>query len=153
MYRGFYGGLEDKESSHNAGDLGLNPGAERSPGEWNGNPLQYSCLENCMDRVACWATVHGMVKSQTWLSDWAQHSCPVQNFRAPEHIHTLLLNPWASVLRHHRFFYFFSILSPSLPKSLPFPENINNIRQKETSRVLFMSLLKKTFMFIFIQPR
>ena len=46
MYRGFYGGLEDKESSHNAGDLGLNPGAERSPGEWNGNPLQYSYLQN-----------------------------------------------------------------------------------------------------------
>ena len=49
---GFPGGSDDKESSCNAGDLGLIPGSGRSPGEGNGNPLQYSCLENSMDRGA-----------------------------------------------------------------------------------------------------
>ena len=44
------------------GDLGLIPGSERSPGEGNGNPLQYSCLENPMHRGAWWATVHGVTK-------------------------------------------------------------------------------------------
>ena len=52
------------------GDLGLIPGSGRSPGEGNGNPLQYSCLENPMDRGAWWATVHGVAKSQTRLSDF-----------------------------------------------------------------------------------
>ena len=48
-----------------AGDMGLIPGSKRFPGEGNGNPLQYSCLENSMDREASWATVHGVAKSQT----------------------------------------------------------------------------------------
>ena len=46
----------------NAGDLGLIPGLGRSPGEGNGNPLQYFCLENSMDRGAWWATVHGVAE-------------------------------------------------------------------------------------------
>ena len=49
---GFPGGSDDKESACNAGDLGLIPGSERSPGEGNGYPLQYSCLENPLDRGA-----------------------------------------------------------------------------------------------------
>ena len=51
------------------------PGLERSPGAGNGNLLQYSCLENPMDRGAWWATVCGVTESQTWLSGcgWAQH--------------------------------------------------------------------------------
>ena len=49
-----------KESACNAGDLGSIPGLGRSPGEGNGNPLQYSCLENPMDRGAWQATVHGV---------------------------------------------------------------------------------------------
>ena len=52
-------------SACNAGDPGLIPGLERAPGEGNGNPLQYSCLENLMDRGAWPATVHGVTKSQT----------------------------------------------------------------------------------------
>ena len=56
-----------KESSCNAGDLGSIPGLGRSPGEENGNPLQYSCLENFMDRGAKWATDHGIAKSWTQL--------------------------------------------------------------------------------------
>ena len=62
---GFPGGSEVKTSVCNAGDLGLIPGSGRSPGEGNGNPLQYSCLENPTDRRAWWATVHGVTKSQT----------------------------------------------------------------------------------------
>ena len=57
----------------NAGDLGSIPGSGRSPGEGNDNPLQYSCLENPMDRGAWGATVHRVAKSQTRLST-AQHS-------------------------------------------------------------------------------
>ena len=49
-----------KESANNAGDLGSIPGSERSPGEGNGNPFQYSCLENPRDRGAWQATVHGI---------------------------------------------------------------------------------------------
>ena len=58
-----------KESACNAGDLGLIPGLGRFPGEGKGYLLQYSFLENPMDRGAWWATVHGVSKSQTQLSD------------------------------------------------------------------------------------
>ena len=57
------------ESVCNAGDLGLTPGSGRSPGERNGNPLQYSYLENFMDRGAWRATVHGVTKSRTRLNN------------------------------------------------------------------------------------
>ena len=57
-------------SACNAGDLGSIPGLRRSPGEGNGNPLQYSCLENPMDGRAWWATVHRVAKSRTRLSDF-----------------------------------------------------------------------------------
>ena len=57
-------GQTGKEFACNAGDRGLIPGLKRSPGEGNGNPLQYSCLGNLMDGGAWWATVHGFVKSQ-----------------------------------------------------------------------------------------
>ena len=65
---GFPGGSGSKESACNAGDLGSIPGLGRSPGGGHGNPLQYSCLENPMDREAWWATVYGVTKSQTGLS-------------------------------------------------------------------------------------
>ena len=60
LNRGFPGGSEVKASSSNTGDLGSIPGSGISPGEGNGNPLQYSCLENPMDGGAWWATVHGV---------------------------------------------------------------------------------------------
>ena len=66
---GFPGGSDDKESDYNAGDPGLIPGWRRSPGEGNGNPLQYSCLENPMDRGVWWTTVSGVTKSQIQLRD------------------------------------------------------------------------------------
>ena len=62
-----------KESACNAGDLGSIPGSGKSPGEGNGNPLQYSCLENPMDRGAWWATVHRVVQSQTQLKQLSLH--------------------------------------------------------------------------------
>ena len=66
---GFPGGSDGNESACNAGDLGSIPGLGRSPGEGNGNPLQYSSLENSMDRGAWQATVHGVTKSGTQLSN------------------------------------------------------------------------------------
>ena len=68
--KGFPSGSEVKASACNEGDLGSIPGTGRSSGEGNGNPLQYSCLENPMDRGAWWATVHGVAKSRTQLSDF-----------------------------------------------------------------------------------
>ena len=69
---GFPGGASGKGPACNAGDIrdkGSIPGSGRSPGEGNGNPLQYSCLKNPMARGAWWATVHGVAKSQTGLRD------------------------------------------------------------------------------------
>ena len=66
--------LMGKESTYNTGDTGEAssiPGSGRSPGEENGNPLQYSCLENSVDRGAWRAVVHGVTKSWTQLGDWA----------------------------------------------------------------------------------
>ena len=62
---GFSDGSVGKESPCNAGDLDSVPGTGRPPEEGNGNPLQYSYLENSMDREAWWATVHKVTKSQT----------------------------------------------------------------------------------------
>ena len=59
-----------KAAAYNAGELGLILELGRSPGEGNGNPLQYSCLENTMDTEARRATVHGVAKSRTRLSDF-----------------------------------------------------------------------------------
>ena len=66
---GLPGGSDDKESACNAGDLGLTPGLEGSPGKGHGNPLQYSCLENLHAQRDWQATVHAVTKSRTRLSD------------------------------------------------------------------------------------
>ena len=58
-----------KHPPANAGDVGLIPGSRRPPGEGHGNPLQYSCLENSMDRGAWQATVHNVAKNWTQQSD------------------------------------------------------------------------------------
>ena len=77
--RGFPGGSVVKNSPTNAGDTGDTgsiPGLERSPGERNGNSLQYSYLENSMDRGAWWATIHRVAKSLTQLSTHTHtHAC------------------------------------------------------------------------------
>ena len=78
---GFPGGSVGKESAFSAldsGDVGLIPGRGRSPGGGLGNLLQYSCLENPMDRGAWRAAVHEITKSQMWLS---MHTCAIQLYR------------------------------------------------------------------------
>ena len=62
-------GSDGKEDASNAGDPGSIPGSERSSGGWHDNPLQYSCLENSMDRGDWWATVHGVAQSRTQPSN------------------------------------------------------------------------------------
>ena len=64
-----YLGSEGKESGCKLGNLGSIPVSGRSPGEGNGYPLQYSCLENSMDRGAWWATIYGVAESRTRLSN------------------------------------------------------------------------------------
>ena len=96
------GGLDGKESACNAEDLGLILGLGRSLGEGNGNPLQYSCLENPVDRGAWWATVHGVAKSWThrvpntftliqpleWTTSLYPHSQVIQPRAPNDHLHT-----------------------------------------------------------------
>ena len=77
----YSGGSEVKASACNVGDLASIPGLGRSPGERNGNSLQYSCLVNPMDRGAWWATVHGVAKSQTRLSDSSTPSDPLGSWK------------------------------------------------------------------------
>ena len=72
MKRSFPGGSDSKESACNAGDPGLIPRSRRSPGG-HGNPLQYSCLENSMERGAWQVIAHGFAKSWKWLSDQHTH--------------------------------------------------------------------------------
>ena len=78
---GFLGGSDGKESACNTGEASSIPGWGRSPGGGNGNPLQYSCQENPMDRGALWATVHRITKSWTWLSNWALSAKTSTNIR------------------------------------------------------------------------
>ena len=66
--------LSGEEFACQSGDLDSIPGSGRSPGEGNGNPLQYSCLENPMDREAWRGTVHGVAKSQVWWSSTHTHT-------------------------------------------------------------------------------
>ena len=83
---GFPAGSDGKESACNAGDLGSVPGSGKSPEERNGYPLQYSCLENSVNREAWQAADHGVTKNQTWLSNQytimyihrALHSVPLE---------------------------------------------------------------------------
>ena len=69
LWYDFPDGPEGKASAYNAGDLSSIPRSGRSSGEGKGNLLWYSCLENPIDGGACWATVHGVAKNRTWLSD------------------------------------------------------------------------------------
>ena len=72
MYLGFPGGSDGKEFTYDAGDLGSIPGLGRSPGEGNGNPLQYSCLENPLDRGAWQASPQGLKESNMTEVTWQQ---------------------------------------------------------------------------------
>ena len=89
VFLGFPGGSDGKECTCGAGDMCSILRLGRSPGEENGYPLQYSCLENSMDRGAWWATVHGVAKSQTQLSDliinWSIHFKCMYNWTKSQH--------------------------------------------------------------------
>ena len=74
VYRAFLSGSDGKESACKVGDPGSIPGLGRAPGEGNGNPLYYSCLENSMNRGAWRATVHGVTKSWTRLIEQLLHT-------------------------------------------------------------------------------
>ena len=89
---------DGKESVYNVGDLGSIPGPAKSLGEENGNPLQYSCLENLVDRGAWWATVHGVAKSQTRLGLTQEEPSFIRRkftFSGDEQQYTLLSLPRA----------------------------------------------------------
>ena len=80
VYWGFSGGAMVKNLPATAGNLrdeGLIPGSGKSPGGGHSNPLQYSCLENSMDREALWATIHGVTKNWTQLKQLSIHACDV----------------------------------------------------------------------------
>ena len=85
---------DGKESACNAEDLGSVLGSGRSSGERNGNPLQYSCLENPMDREAWWATVHSITKSWTQLSDSQLLLSLYINTYIPKPSYNLYYIPW-----------------------------------------------------------
>ena len=85
---GFSGSSVIKNPPANAGDVGSIPGLGRSPGKGNGYWLQYSCLENPMDRASQWAAVHGVTKSQTLVSDWAHStSIPMARMELGRYMH------------------------------------------------------------------
>ena len=92
---GFPGGSVAKNPPDNAGDVGSIPGSGRSPGEGNGNPFQYSHLENSMGRGAWRAAKSRVAKSQTWLNDWV---CAVGATYLPNYIHgQRTLTSWTSL--------------------------------------------------------
>ena len=96
----------------NAGDIGLIPGLGRSPEEGNGNPLQYSCLGNPMDRGAWRAIVHGVAKSQTRLSDLANmHAATTNQSLTKQSSWT----SWVSVVldRDRNLYFFFFLFAES----------------------------------------
>ena len=80
-FQSFPGGSDGKASACNVGDPGSIPRLGRSPGEGNGNPLQYPCLENPTDRGTWQATVHGVAKSRTRLSDFTLSVQKIQDTR------------------------------------------------------------------------
>ena len=90
-HRSFPAGWDGKESAYNAGELGSIPDSGRSPGEGNGNPLQYSCLENPMDRGAWGATVHG---GRGELETTEQLTL---SFSAPPGKPYVVITPWYNV--------------------------------------------------------
>ena len=133
---GFPGGSNSKDS----GDQGSIPGSGKPPGEGNGYPLQYSCLENSIDRRAWWATIHRITKSLTRLKWLSTHACAGQN----PHV-TLFTNP--------RLFYhvFYSIIIKFLHWKMHLKQNIQIIRNPDiTFSILRQSLVVENNQLSFI---
>ena len=100
----FPGGSDGKASAYSAGDLGSSPGLGRSPGEGNGNPLQYSCLDNPIDGGAWWATVHGVTKSQARLSDFTFTFMSIESVMPCSHLTLCRPLPALSLSQHQGLF-------------------------------------------------
>ena len=107
--KGFLNGSVIKNLPVNAGDMGSIPGSGRSPEGRNGNPLQYSCLKNSMDRGAWWATVHGVTKSGIRLSMQApQKKFGWEGMRCYLHIRgraSVVWEPPVNMLSNLHFYY------------------------------------------------
>ena len=86
MLMGLPGGSDSKEFACNAGNLGSILGLQRSPGEWNGNQLQYSYLENSMDKGAWGVTVHRVAKRQDWVTSTYTVTCVHSSNRYSIHV-------------------------------------------------------------------
>ena len=111
----FPGGSEVKASACSAGDLGSIPESGRCPGEGNGNPLQYSCLENPMEGGAWQGTVHGVAKSRTPLSDFTSHTS-LQSTQVQTIVHILSNSRAIKTLNVYKLYFnktvFNHLLSP-----------------------------------------
>ena len=115
------------------GDLGSIPRWERSSGKGNGYPLQYSCLENSMDRGAWWATIHGVTKSRTWRSNFYFHLLWRKDFANGASfwdcaiiIITTIIIPFPLCTQTHnimKHFSTFSLPSVSFSRSFHWPSN------------------------------
>ena len=172
----FPGSSVSKESACNAGDQGLILGLGRSPRDGNGNPLQYSCLENPVDRGAWWASVHGVAQSWTWLKRLSVHACIGERNGNPLQC-SCLENPrdrgawWAAIygvaqsqtwLKRHSSSSQFSswkILWPQEPgglQSIGSQESDTTGRlnhQNSTTKIWFNSKMGKRLEWIFLQRR
>ena len=98
--------------------MGSIPGWGRSPGEGNGNPLQYSCQGNSVDRGGWWATVHGVTNSQTWLRDWAHRH--ISNQLVKRGLEKLEMN-WKYVLLPWKSLFAVSLQEPKWSLKSPYP--------------------------------
>ena len=114
---GFSGDSDGKESTCNARDLGSIPGLGRSPGEGNGYPLRYSCLEHSMDRGAWRATVREVPQSWTWLSNFHSFilSTPISNW----HLQKIKKQKWRTCV------------SCFMRQAFPWGQNINIYKKEE----------------------
>ena len=97
----FSSGSDSKASACSAQDLGSIPRSGRSPGEGNGTPLQYPCLENPMDRGAWWAAVYGVAQSWAWLKRLSSSSRELEPYAATKSSHTTTKISHIANKRHH----------------------------------------------------
>ena len=121
--KGFPGGAEVKASACNVGDLGSIPGLGRSLGEGNGNPLQYSCLENPMDGGAWWAIVHGL---QRVRHDWAT---------------SLFTSDWITITFSGLLYKIYLTHKSSLNLALAYEMRIQLVPLPQITRVIWISSL------------